>query len=224
MPRSKSYSKKSKGSKSALVTKSYLSKNYPKPETKKVGPAELDYLNLLSPVSVDCTSTRQGDNTNERIGCSIESKGLKLRMFLHNGSTSPFHVRCLLVEHKDYSQAIDVTTPLYMKYAFGTNPATADFNSAQANLIQEVNRALFTVIMDKLFYLSADGVSGSDHIIFNKWISYKRKILYQLPTDTEPRRGRLSLVFQVYDADGNAIVTPDGINCGIGAMLFYTDV
>lgn len=204
--------------------KSYLNKHYPKPETKKVGPAELDNLNLLTPVSINCTSTRQGDNTNERIGNSIESKGIKLRMFLHNGSTTAYHVRCLLVEHKDYSQAIDVSTPLYMKYAFGTNPATSDFNSEQSNLIQEVNRALFTVVMDKLFYLSSDGVNGSDYILFNKWISYKRKILYQLPSDTDPRRGRLTLVFQVYDADGNAIVTPYGINCGIGAMLYYTDV
>lgn len=204
--------------------KSYLNKHYPKPETKKVGPAELDALNLLTPISVNCTSTRQGDNSNERVGASIESKGIKLKLFLHNGSTTAYHVRCLLVEHKDYSNAIDVTTPLYMKYAFGTNPATSDFGSEQANLVQEVNRALFTVVMDKLFYLSSDGVNGSDYILFNKWISYKRKIIYQLPSDTDPRKGRLSLVFQVYDADGNGIVTPSGINCGIGAMLYYTDV
>lgn len=204
--------------------KSYLSKHYPKPETKQVGPAELHNLNLLSPISIGLTSTRQGDNSNERIGKSIETKGLKLKIFLHNGSSSPYHVRCLIVEHKDYSNAIDVSTPLYMKYAFGTNPVTVDFGTSQANLIQDVNRALFTVVMDKLFYLSSDGVNGSDYIIYDRWVKYKRKVLYQMPGDTEPRQGRLSLLFQVYDADGQGIVEPTGINCGIGALMYYTDV
>lgn len=204
--------------------KAYLSKNYPKPETKRVGAGELDNLNLLTPIVIDCTSTRQGDSTNERIGAQIQSMGLKLKMFLHNGSTSPYHVRMILVEHTDYSANIDVSTPLYMKYDFGTTPTYAYFNSSQANLVQNVNRALFTVIYDKLFYLSADGVNGSDYIKFNKWISYKRKLQYQLPGDRDPRKGRLSLVFQVYDADGNGIVEPTGINCGIGAILYYTDV
>lgn len=224
MARSKSSYKK-KSSKSAdVVTKSYLKKNYPKPETKIVGPADMGNLNLLSPFVISLTSTRQGDNMNERIGHRIEGKGVSLKMFLHNGNTSAFHVRMMVVEHLDYSNAIDLNTPLYRTYTAGGNPGTSDFGTAENNLLQGINTTLFRVVFDKLFYLSGEGESGPSFVRSNKWLKYKKNIEYLYPTDAEPRKGRLSLCMQCYDADGNGIVEPTGIHVGIGALLYYTDV
>lgn len=215
---------KKKGTSVPKATKKYLNKYYPKPETKIVGPSDMDNLNLLSPLAVDLTVTRQGDNMNERIGHRIEGKGFKIKMFLHNGGITPYHVRMIVVEHLDYSQAIDVTTPLYRTYTAGGLPGTSDFGTAEANLLQGINTTMFRVIYDKLFYLSADGVDGSSFVRSNLWLKYRKNIEYLYPTDSQPRKSRCSLCLQCYDADGNSIVEPTGIHVGISALLYYTDV
>lgn len=217
----KSYSKKSNNVSKAV--KGYLRKNYPKPEIKQVGLTQMNQLNLLSPLVYNLTTTRQGDSTNERIGMKIRGKDVKLSIFMHNSSSTSWHVRIVVVEHLDYSQAIDVTTPLYKTYTAGGTVALVDFASSEGGLLNSINDALFRVKMDRMFFLAEDGHDQQSWVKFNRVIKYDKDIIYQLPTDADPRSGRLSLAIQIYDADGNAIVTPTGIHVGMHYLLSYTD-
>lgn len=205
------------------ATKRYLRKNYPKAEPKLVGNSTVDNLNLLTPLVYNLTGTRQGDAMNERIGSKIRANWIKLSLFMHNGDTSAYHVRMVCVEHLDYSQAIDVTTPLYKTYGAGGVVTQRDFNSSQNNIIDEINTTIFRVVLDKMFFLGGDTNEKASHVRFNRHIKYRKELSYNLGSDADPREGRCSLCFQVYDADGNAIVTPTGINVGLSFLLQYYD-
>lgn len=220
--RSRRSSKKSKGN--SLVTKSYLRKNYPKPELKLVGYTSTASLNLLTPMVYDLTEIRQGDQMNERIGSKVTPKNLNYSLFLKNTDVSAFFVRCFIVEHRDYSSPISIATPMYKSYTAGGSIVTNTFGTDELGLLDDINPTYFRVLFDKTFFLGADGRENSSFVRYNKWIKIRREIEWNLPGDLQPRLGRLSMCFQVYDADGQAIVTPGGINLGLRHTLSYYDV
>lgn len=193
-----------------------------KPEMKR-NDSVIENQNMLAlgngHIQTYLTRTQGGVLESERIGNQITLRGIHIKGHLFNKTGNPaFMVRMMVINDKENNISIATGQELLVKANQNIN-----YDQGTESAYLSVNKARYSVYLDKTYKLAATNHNGENIRMFNHFIKFNKTIKYGGSGLGSQKGNQLQFFVWVINPSG-AVVTSEKVTLNSQFTTYFNDV